>query len=227
MQEINDLRELLAPIDLKGALLTADALHTNTVTCELLHAKKADYVLPLKENCPARLAEVVAEFDYRFKDEPKSLSVCSGTEKGHGRVEERRAWALNVDSSWFDNLKDWKGLRSVIRLERTRYIQAKDKEEREVRYFLSSLAAEQIEQSVRAIRAHWSVENQGHWCLDMVLDDDRNRSRRGHSGKNLAILKRIALNMLRKTPSGPNSLRRKQLAAAITDRYLRTVLDSL
>jgi predicted transposase YbfD/YdcC len=222
--EARDLRRALDQLCLKGTYVTLDALHTNTPTAQLLAQRGAWWILGLKGNCPARLAEVVELFQTSQTEQGHRTEQ---TNKGHGRVETRRAWALELEGDWFGNQKEWGGVRSVMRIERERWVQAEDKTQHEVHYFLSNLPAAQVEKQAQLIREHWAIENNGHWHLDVLLNEDRSRARKKNAAANMAVLKRIVLNALRRTKVGPTALKRKRLRAALEDRYLLRVLNSL
>lgn len=225
--EVQDLRKLLERVDVTGATITMDALHTSTVTAQLLQAQGAGYIMALKDNCSARLQEVQDYFEVLEQDDPQTGYQFSQTNKGHGRVEERSTWAVALTGEWFGNQEQWHGLQTLIRVERSRWEQTTETEERKVRYFLSSEPAEQVEQLAQGIRGHWSIENQGHWCLDVILDEDRSRARRENAAANMSTLKRFSLNLLRAVKYGPGAIKRRRFKAMMKDRYLRSILTSL
>jgi predicted transposase YbfD/YdcC len=139
---------------------------------------------------------------------------CSETTKDHGRIEKREAW-LWKDVSWFAGLQDWAGLKAFgcVRSSRT----AKEKTTVEYRYFLTSLT--DTAQFARSVRSHWGIENKLHWVLDVAFREDYARNRKDHSAANLAVLRKITLNLLRLEPTEKYerqklSLNRKRLYAS-------------
>jgi len=154
--EIDDVRQLLTMVHLKDTLLTLDALHTCSQTAELIIDEGGDYLMALKGNCPARLAEV----ELLFEDAMRTGDDLGGmrrehTDAAHGRVEVRRAWVAEV-GDWFGEPGQFKGAKSVMRLERERHIG--DESSTEVSYYLSSVPAQEFEVLFDAARSHWSIE---------------------------------------------------------------------
>lgn len=222
--EVADAKALLEPLALEGAYVTMDALHTSTLTAQFLHKRGAFWLLPLKGNCPARLAEVELLFETMEADEGWRHEQL---DKGHGRLERRDVWSAPLIGDWFGNQSDWHGLASFVRIERTRTTLATNTTQHEVRYFLSSVPAEEAEQLHALIRGHWAIENNGHWLLDVLLREDHSRARKANSAANIAVLKRFTLNLLKRVPVGPTALKRKRLAAQGDNSYLLRVLRRL
>jgi predicted transposase YbfD/YdcC len=140
----------------------------------------------------------------------------------HGRIEERDCWATD-DIDWLRKLHtDWPALRSIvmIRAQRTRNGESSS----ETRYFISSLAAD-ARQLAEAVRAHWGIENRLHWVLDMTFREDESRIRKDNAPHNASILKHMALNMLKKTPS-KRSIRLKRKSAGWDNQFLQSVLTA-
>ncbi|HRD67820.1 MAG TPA: ISAs1 family transposase [Candidatus Competibacter sp.] len=141
-------------------------------------------------------------------------------EKDHGRIEIRR-YALSSQIDWLEAKPDWAGLQAVGRVESTRMIG--DQVGTECRYFLCS----SVDQArfAATVRQHWGIENQQHWVLDVQFGEDACRTRRDHSAENLAVIRRMALNVLRHNGPSRDSIRRRKLRAALSDDYrLRLLL---
>ena len=191
--EVEGVLSLLKGLDLKGCTVTADALHCRADTAQAIRDAKAHYVLGLKGNQPLLLAAAEAG----FAKAPDSLAVHARSEQAHGRKEERRAAVLPraklAESSGFP------GLAAVGRIEAVR-TGPNGTTTASTRYVALSkrLSARRL---LDVVRAHWSVENQLHWTLDVVFDEDDARSRKNHAPENLAVLRRLALNILRAHPS--------------------------
>ena len=142
------------------------------------------------------------------------------TEKDHGRIEIRRS-ALSHSIDWLDAKADWAGLHAVGRVESTRII--RDKTTTECRYFLCSFS--DPARFAAIVRGHWAIENQQHWVLDVQFGEDACRTRHHHAAQNLALIRRMALNVLRHNGPPRDSIRRRKLRAALNDAYrLRLLL---
>lgn len=187
----------------------------------------ADYVLALKANHPTLHRQVTQWFE---KVEPEHLdstefSTTVEVESGHHRIEKRRVCAVSTEA--LDELhkqSQWKGLRSIVQVERTRFLW--NKTTHEVMFYLSSLAPDALKLS-KVIRKHWSIENQLHWVLDLNWGEDDCRVRTGNAPDNLALLRRWSLNLLNQETSYKRSTRQKMKRAAMDSRYMLQVLQSL
>lgn len=219
---------LLQTLALEGCIVTIDAMGTQATIAQSIRDRGADYVLAVKDNQPT-LAESMRNFFMRFKEAPlnKTPHGFSETiEKDHGRLETRRCYV-------FDQLDclakpgQWPDLKCFVVIESERTI--KGITTREQRYYLSSLAPD-APRIGAAIRAHWSVENRLHWCMDVVFADDQMRARTGHAAHNLAVLKQITLNLIRigqtKHPA-KGGIKARRLIAATSDNYRAQLLGLL
>ena len=163
--------------------------------------KKGDYVLGVKKNQPNLYDDCMRYFEYHLlpKAEPSTkIGVFETTDKAHGRIEVRRCWQ-STDLQWLPSTKSWKGAQSVLRVECERQTPAGVS--REVRYFISSLQLNP-KRALSAVRQHWFVENQLHWVLDVTFGEDDSRIRRGDAPENMAVLRRLALNICKRCASG-------------------------
>ena len=224
--EITAIPALLKLIDVTGAIVTIDAMGTQTEIVRLIRAKKADYVLALKTNHPTLHQEVKNWFDRAKANNFQGITVSSDrrVEKGHHRTEKRCCWAVPL--SEFGGLYkqgQWSGLQTIVMVERTRHLW--NKVTHEVQFYLTSLPAN-AQNLGNAIRTHWGIENQVHWTLDVTFNEDHCRIRSCHSPRNLALLRRIALNALNQEKSLKRSLRQKMKRAAMNNDYMMTVLQS-
>lgn len=224
--EITAIPALLELIDIQGAVITIDAMGTQTEIVRLIRAQKADYVLALKTNHPTLHQEVKNWFDKARTSNFEGLTVSHDRriEKGHHRTEKRLVWAVPL--SEFGGLYkqgQWSGLQTIVMVERTRHLW--NKVTHEVQFYLSSLPAD-AQNLGNAIRTHWGIENQVHWTLDVTFNEDHCRIRSGNSPRNLALLRRMALNALNQEKSLKRSLRQKMKRAAMNNDYMMTVLKS-
>jgi len=217
--EIRAIPELLDMLFIKGAIVTIDAMGCQKeIATKIVKEKKADYVLSLKGNHEIIRGEVEEYFkdaeQNGFKDE-KILQYRT-LEKGHGRIEER-LYYYSTDIGWMEGKKEWTkltGIGMVIR--RTE----KDGEKTEERAFhLGSVKT--AEEYAKGVRLHWGIEST-HWSLDVTFREDASRTRKGCAPKNLALLKRLALNMVKKdTQRYPKkSLKRRRFIALLNEDYL-------
>lgn len=222
--EITAIPALLELLELRGCIVTIDAMGCQTAVAAQIIARKADYVLSLKGN-QGRLHEEVAEYfawaeRINFKD--LASDYCATLEKDHGRIEERRCW-VTEDTDWFAEKAAWAGLRSFIMVEAEREVLGHAPTV-ERRYFISSLAAD-AKQALRAVRCHWQVENSLHWVLDVALREDGCRTRTGHAPENLATLRHIAVNLLKQERSCKLGVKSKRLKAGWDESYMLKVLN--
>jgi predicted transposase YbfD/YdcC len=227
--EITAIPELLSVLYLKGCIVTIDAMGCQKEIAARIIGKQADYVLALKGN-HATVHEEVALF---FADavapcagspadsvSPGTMGFVETEEKDHGRHEIRRYW-LSTDIGWFQDKKLWKDLASFGMVESVRRVKGKCSVER--RYYLTSLPLD-INTFASAVRAHWGVENPLHWCLDVIFNEDQSRARSKNAAQNLATLRRIALNLIRKNTRPKVSQRQKRILAALETAFLEELL---
>ncbi len=221
--EITAIPELLdhlaASGQLEGALVTIDAMGTQVEIANKIIAGQADYLLPLKGNQPTLEAEVEAY----FKSAPASETLTRTTvEKGHGRIEHREISASsNVD--WMTSEKSYpgqprfKGIKTIIKaVNRTEH---KDKCTKDVRYYICSAPLD-LDRLAECIRGHWGVEVV-HWILDTEFKDDLSRYRSGHGPKNMAVVRRFALNLVRLNRTKGSIKTRRKIASWNTDVLLQ------
>jgi len=224
--EITAIPQLLDDLYLAGCIVTLDAMGTQTSIAQKIIAKKADYVLALKGNQGQFHADVAEWFDWadqqQFHDMPHTYAQTIN--KNHGRIEIRQCWALS-DPRAFEVIRHhdgWTGLQSIVRVKRERRSLNNIPVTPETVYFISSLPPD-ADVLLRAIRAHWSIENNFHWTLDVVFREDDARLRVLNGAENFAILRRFALNLLKRHPA-KLSLKRKRFKAALDDSFLTQLL---
>ena len=171
----------------------------------------------LKDNHPQLCQDVMLWLDSELHR--NRLPVHVTVDKDHGRIETRR-YALSVNLAWFPARSQWAGLKALGVVESTREIKGKISTER--RYFLCCFA--DLARFARTVRDHWRIENSQHWVLGVQFGEDANRSRKDHSAANLAVIRRMALNLLRNDPDTQRSLRRRKMRAAFSDEYRSALL---
>jgi predicted transposase YbfD/YdcC len=220
--EITAVPALLELLDLKGAIVTLDAMGTQKQIAVQIHKAEGDYVLTLKANHPTLFQQVEQGVKAAREQGTLPPMLTHTTESGHHRIETRQAWAIAIEQlPPLHQSAEWAGLQSVVIVERTR--QLWNKTTHEIQFYLSSLAADDP-RSPEVIRQHWSVENSQHWVLDVTFGEDDCRVRSLHAPHNLALIRRFALNALNRETSSKRSLKQKTRQAAMNDAYMLTVL---
>lgn len=231
--EITAVPELLRVLELSGCIVTLDATGCQkNIAREIIEAD-ADYVLALKGNQETVHQEVKNFLDATVaeKTQPRlpgarpskaaeQIGFLETVEKDHGRLETRRYYQSNR-LEWFADLPKWEGLRSVGMVEASR--ETGDKATVERRYYLSSLELN-VEHFARAVRSHWGIENKLHWVMDVCFGEDQSRARAGYAAENLAALRRLVLNLLKKEKTKKRSIRGKMLNASWDHAYLLRLL---
>lgn len=224
--EITAIPELLKTIDVRGSTVTIDAMGCQKTIAAAIVDRGADYALALKDNHPTLRAEVEAAFEFPKATgaRKKDIETCRVESKGHGRQEVRRVTVIrNVDS--ITDADDWKGLRSIVMVERERTIG--EKTSRETAYYLSSLSVSAALMEKR-IRAHWSIENNLHWTLDVVFGEDSSRIRSRNGAANLTQVRKLALSLLKLEQSRPGkSIAMKRKRAGWEPDYAFTILSMI
>jgi predicted transposase YbfD/YdcC len=225
--EITAVPGLLKMLDLKGAVVTGDAMNTQKAIARQIVQGGGDYLLAVKGNHRALEGSLTKHLDEMILEKFAGVEHVyhETTEGGHGRIDTRKVWATDrID--WLSGRSDWKRLTSVAVVESIRRPSGTDKVSTERRYFIGSLPADSGERFARLIRNHWSIENAQHWSLDVAFNEDQSRVRKDHGGRNLAVLRRIALGLLRRDKSVKVGAKNKRLKAARNRDYLLKVLLS-
>lgn len=223
--EITAIPDLLRLLAISGCIVTIDAIGCQKEIAQQIVEGGADYVLAVKENQP-RLYEDIEDLfagaeEFAFADIP--YETWQATTKGHGRIEKRECWAITNPES-LTYIRDWAAwphLASVVKI--TAHRSVGQETSTDTRYFISTLhgAAKQIAQ---AVRAHWGIENSLHWVLDIAFREDESRIRKDHGPQNFAILRQMALNLLKQETTRKRSIKGKRLAAGWDEDYLLKVL---
>lgn len=222
--EITAVPELLKLLFIKGCIVTVDALNCQKDIAQTVIQRQADYVFALKANHPHLHQDVIDWFGWARERDFRDVThdFHQTVNKGHGRLEIRRCWAIH-DPLALESMgyyEGWVGLQTVVMVERER--RSADQTQRETVYYLSSLPPN-AERILAATRAHWSVENTFHWTMDLVFGEDPSRVRLDEAPENFAVIRHIALNLLKRHP-GKQSLKRKRFRAALDDAFLLQLL---
>lgn len=217
--EITAIPPLLSLLELEGATVTADAMGCQREIAEVIHAAGADYVLAVKENQPKLHEDIQSSLDVKLAD--GGLPSLRLAEKDHGRFETR-TYYLSTELDGIRNAKAWKGIVAIGMVESRREILGKEQEPSvERRYFISSIA--DLAKFAELVRGHWSIENRQHWILDVQFREDENRLSKT-AAKNLAVIRRMGLNLLRRDVQDKRSTRRRKIHAMLNVAYRETLL---
>ena len=226
--EIPAIPELLEVLDVSGCIVTTDAMGCQTEIAQKIVDSDADYVLALKANQGQLYEDVQLLFDGVLTGDIRDIKVDSAQtiDGDHGRIETRSAYAIS-DPGVISTLRaseNFVNLNSVVKVTAEREVN--QKVTTQSRYYISSLPGD-AEQLLEATRHHWRIENSCHWVLDVAFREDASRIRKDNSGENFAIVRRIALNLLKAEKSTKLGVANKRLKAAWDNNYLTTILATL
>jgi predicted transposase YbfD/YdcC len=214
---------ILERLTLKGALVTIDAIATNPSMAKAITDKEGDYLLALKRNQPTLHDEVAAYFD---DPATTGLETSVSVDKDHGRIETRTT-TVSHEIDWLEGGRRHPGehrfhrLKSLVRA--TTQVERQGKISKETRFFISS-ALLTPERAATAIRSHWGVESL-HWVLDVVFKEDQSRLRRGHGAQNMALVRRLAFNLVR-AGKGKRSIKTARKAAGWNTNTLAQIIHA-
>jgi len=221
--EITAIPELIDALDLTDCVVTIDAMGCQKQIASRIRAKGAHYILALKKNQGTLYTDVHELFHQLRKDESpaQTLDAYERTDQGHGRHEIRRYWTTDTLDR-VSTRAQWSDLQTVGMVESERTLEGETTVES--RYYILSLPSN-AQTFGNAVRAHWGIENSVHWVLDVTFREDESRIRMGHGPENFAILRHIALNLLREETSFKGSIKTKRLKCGWNDAYLSKVLN--
>ncbi len=223
--EITAIPALLQVLALAGCIVTLDALGTQTEIVQTIVDQQADYVLALKENQGHLYEDVQATFEEAQRPQWTHVphTYAKTVDKDHGQLEIRECWAIERDY-YLEALHDrglWAHLHSLILIRAERRIGERVSVEQ--RFYISSLPG-QTDRLLTAIRSHRGVENELHWCLDVAFREDESRIHKGDGAQNFSVLRRLALNLLKREKTAKIGLKAKRLKAGWDEAYLLRIL---
>jgi predicted transposase YbfD/YdcC len=220
--EITTIPELLRMLEIKGCIVTIDAMGCQTKIAETIVGKGADYVLSLKGNQGKLHENIKLFFQGHSKEDFKnpSFDFHETVDGDHGKIEIRRYWTTS-DIDWLQGKENWKNLETICMVERERHFD--EKIESETSYYIGSIKND-AGSFGHAIRSHWGIENSLHWVLDVSFREDESRIRKENAPENFAVLRHIALNMIKKETSLKKSIKSKRLRAGWNNDYLLKIL---
>lgn len=225
--EITAIPELLKLLDIQGCIVTIDAIGTQKKIARSILSRGADYVLAVKDN-QAKLHQDIRflfEYDRQNEFQEAPYAYAKTVNKGHGRIDVRECWATD-DPAYLTNIRkhsQWPGLQSIAMVVTKRLTD--EKITSETRFYISSLEGD-AKQILHAVRGHWGVENGLHWVLDVAFDEDHSRVRKDHAPANLAVLRQMALNLLKQEKTAKGGIKAKRLQAGWNEDYLLKVLSA-
>lgn len=224
--EITAIPALLDLLDISGCIVTIDALGCQTEIAKQIIDQGGDYLLAVKENQGNLYDDIALFFDLAQQNDFSKVthSYQQTVNGGHGRIEKRQCWVISgVESlSFLRNHGHWLGLQTIVMIQSERHLE--DKITHQTRYFISSLA-NNAQLILAAKRSHWGIENKLHWSLDVSFHEDDSRVRQGNAPQNFAILRHMALNLLKQETTFKRGVKARRLKAAWDNDYLLKVLS--
>lgn len=224
--EITVIPALLALLDITGCIVTIDAMGCQTKLARQIVDQGGDYLLAVKKNQGNLYDDITFFFD--LAQQNGFAKVCHTHHQtvngGHGRIEKRQCWTISGEDSlsFLRNYGNWAKLQTIVMIQSERRLG--DEVSRETSYFISSLA-NNAKQILLAKRSHWGIENKLHWVLDVAFREDDSRIRQGNAPHNMAVLRHMALNLLKHEKTAKGGIKAKRLKAAWNDDYLLKVLS--
>lgn len=225
--EIKAVPTLLSSLDLKDLIITIDAMGCQTDIVNKIVEGKGDYLIALKGNQKTsyEFAKQLIS-DNKDREKVNIVTKCHSEEKGHGRFEERTCIAVSYGKTMEPMFQNkFKGLKTIVGIISKRTITATGETSEETRYYITSLDNKDPERLASIVRQHWSIENNLHWQLDVTFKEDESRKVK-NAARNFSTLTKIALSILKKDKTVKGSMNLKRKKAALSDEYLKSLLNS-
>lgn len=226
--EITAIPALLEMLEIAGCIITIDAMGCQKEIAQQITDQQGEYVLAVKENQGHLFADIKHLCALYLQHEQPMFyfnDYAKTVEKDHDRIEIRECWTLDAVfyGSSIRNIGEWAQVKTLVMIRRERW--RPEKTESHTRYYISSLTGK-AERFLKVIRGHWGIENSLHWVLDMAFNEDQSRLHKDNGAENLAVIRHIALNLLRNEKSAKVGIKAKRLKAGWDDAYLFKVLSS-
>jgi predicted transposase YbfD/YdcC len=216
--EITAIPQLLDSIDIKGCIISIDAMGCQKKIAQKIIDKGAGYLLAVKDNQEELHQQVQRQFELRLPTITSTTKEVNG-----GRVEIRTATLL-TDLSRLNQKEEWAGLNSILKIDTERYVKATAEKTNETRYYISSCSKQDAATMNSLARGHWGIENKLHWHLDVTFGEDKSRKRVGNAAKNFNIILKTALILLQRDKENKISVKRKRLKAAHNIGYRESIM---
>jgi len=215
--EITAIPKLLEVLSLQGCVVTLDAMGCQRDIAQKILDKKADYILMVKDNQKELKQQVEKVFTLQHPQHSHKH-----IDAGHGRIEKRTCDVIN-QLGFLDGGDQWPKLNSIVRITSERCLKKTGKNHHEVRYYISSLSQDAAQFNDK-IRQHWAIENNLHWTLDVIFDEDASLKKKGNSSINFSLINKMALALLEREKSTKMSKPSKRMKAALDDDYRSLLL---
>jgi len=222
--EITAIPALLEDLDITDCLITIDAMGCQTEIAEKIIDKGGDYFLTVKKNQKGLYENI--EWLFKYAASEGDLAQATETfDANHGRFDTRHCWVLPYDG--FLEKKAWKSLSHIVKVYRESENPHTGKISKDTRYYITSLTSCTPNLALATSRSHWGIENHLHWALDMTFNEDASRSRLGSAARNLSLLRRIALMLLKRIELPKHSIKRKQFKALMDNDFALDILQAI
>jgi predicted transposase YbfD/YdcC len=223
--EITAIPKLLKLLEVKGCIVTIDAIGTQTKIAKTIRERGGDYILAVKENQRHLYEDIqdLFEDDRQYNFEGVPYSYAKMVTKDHGRIEIRQCWSIS-DPEYLANVRDlhhWEDVQTLVMILSERRIG--EQVEQQTRYFITSLE-NQADRILQAKRSYWGIENRLHWVLDIAFQEDRSRVRKDNAPQNFAVIRHMALNLLKQEKTAKGGVQAKRLQCGWDTDYLLKVL---
>jgi len=223
--EIKAIPELLEVLEIEGCIVTIDAMGCQKKIAQKIKEREAEYLLAVKENQKELCNDVSGTFEEAERIEYQQVehTYDKTVNKTHGRLEVRECWAI-TDKEWLSLIRqktEWEGLQSIAKVRRKRTINGDTTQED--KFYITSLDTE-AKVLLQKIRGHWAIENKLHWVLDVVFREDFSRVRAENSAENFAVIRHLAVNLLKQEKTCKRSIKAKRLKCALSEDYLAMVV---
>lgn len=216
--EITAIPELLKVLEVENSIVTIDAMGTQKKIATTIIESNADYILAVKGNHPKLESEIIDYFDNIHLE---SLEHLEDRNTGHGRMEVRKYY-ISSDIDFLSSKDQWAKLHTIGMSESLRYVDGKTSIQK--KYYISSIQVD-VALFAEGTRKHWGIENSLHWCLDVGFREDECRIRKGFAAENMAVVRHIALNLLKNEKNSKKGIARKRFNAALNNNYLEKILN--